>query len=83
MSSRPLTKRTWCVLRSSEELRRALLYRMKQRGERLVDIHKNTGVSPKKISRWKHQYINAISQADLVTLADYFDIGIELKVTFK
>lgn len=77
------TRRAWCVLRSSSELRSALLYRMEQRGEKLTDIYKKTGVSPKSISRWKHRYINAISQADLLTLANYFDIEVDLKITLK
>lgn len=81
-------KNSWCILRSSESLKYAIEYRIEQRNLKVKDLAKVIGVRKGRLysylDRRPHEGSRpSITQRQLLDLAFFLDINVELKVSFK
>lgn len=75
---------TWCLLRSSQRLRAAILWKFEKLNMTWGRVAKETGIPPYCIS----MYVNdkkrkAMSQYQLITLCKFLGIDVSLELKFR
>lgn len=75
-------KTSWCVLRSSEKLRSAIEYKIKQRDLTNKKLSEISDIPTSKIIKYRNKYPYHMSQGELIRLCLALGIEVDLRIEF-
>ena len=73
---------TYCVFRDSEKVRAAIELRLKESKLTVAEISRRTGIPEKGINTWRKRSRRVITQSQLIQLADYLGVHLDITVGF-